>query len=207
MKRDMRKIVEEGYDKGNYAGVYRADDKLPEIDKFFLKQLMNNLPEKSNILDFGCGVGLPYDKYFIEQDHKITGIDISQKHISEAKKNVPKGKFIKGDFSSYDFGKKFDAIVSFYAIFHIPREEHKDLFKKIFMLLKDSGRILITLGTGGDEGEEEDWCGSRMAWSQYKPEKYKKLLEDVGFKILEAKFEGQPGDEEYHYWVFAEKKQ
>ena len=207
MAKDMRKIVEEGYEKGDYAGTFRVSDKPNIMEERFLKKLLKSLPKNPHVLDFGCGIGVPFDKYLTKHKCKVTGIDISQKHINEAKKNVPKAKFIKGDFSKIDFQETFDAIISFYAIFHIPREEHKGLFLKMADLLKEKGKILITLGTSGTEGEEKDWVGApKMAWSQYDPETYKKLLENTGFKILKAIFEGQPGDEEYHFWVLAEKK-
>ncbi|MEK6895928.1 MAG: class I SAM-dependent methyltransferase [Nanoarchaeota archaeon] len=206
MAKDMRKIVKEGYEKGDYAGTFRTSNKPNKMEESFLKKLLKLLPKNLHVLDFGCGIGVPFDKYLVEHGCKVTGVDISQKHINEAKKNVPKAKFIKGDFSKIDFQETFDAIISFYAIFHIPREEHKELFLKMADLLKSNGKILITLGTSGGYGEEEEWCGAKMAWSTYDPDTYKKLLDETGFKILEATFEGQPGDEEYHFWVLAQKK-
>ena len=202
----MRQIVEEGYDKGDYKGTYRTSNEPNDMEEKFLKKLLNLLPENPKILDFGCGLGIPFDKYLVENNCTVTGIDISQKHIDEAKENIPEAKFIKGDFSKINFQENFDAIISFYAIFHIPREEHKKLFIKMANLLEKDGKILITLGTSGAYGEEEDWCGTTMAWSNYEPEVYKKLIDESGFKILEAEFEGQPGDEEYHFWILAQKK-
>ena len=201
----MRKIVKRDMKKEIMPALFDSN-KPNKMEESFLKKLLKLLPKNLHVLDFGCGIGVPFDKYLVEHGCKVTGVDISQKHINEAKKNVPKAKFIKGDFSKIDFQETFDAIISFYAIFHIPREEHKELFLKMADLLKSNGKILITLGTSGGYGEEEEWCGAKMAWSTYDPDTYKKLLDETGFKILEATFEGQPGDEEYHFWVLAQKK-
>lgn len=206
MTKDMRKIVEAGYEKGDYASKFRISDKPNKMEESFLKKLMKLLPKNPHILDFGCGIGIPFDKYLVEHGCKVTGIDISQKHINQAKKNVPEARFIRVDFSKIDFQETFDAIISFYAIFHISREEHRKLFLKMADLLNKKGVILVTLGTSGGYGEEEDWCGAKMAWSTYDPKIYKKMLNETGFKILEETFEGQPGDEEYHFWVLAKKK-
>jgi hypothetical protein len=54
-------------------------------------------------------------------------------------------------------------------------------------------------------GEEDDWCSAKMAWSSHDPDTYRKLLYEKGFRILEAAFEGQPGDEESQFWVLAHK--
>ena len=207
MTKDMRKIVEEGYEKGDYAGTFRISDKPNEMEESFLKKLVQLLPENPRILDFGCGTGVPFDKYLVKHGCGVTGVDISGKHIHLAKKNVPEAVFMKGDFSKIDIRKTFDAIVSFYAIFHIPREEHKELFLRMYTLLKDNGLVLVTLGTsGGRYSEEENWCGARMAWSNYGPETYREMLGEAGFRILEEAFEGRPGDEEYHFWVLARKE-
>jgi len=91
----------------------------------------------------------------------------------------------------------FDGVVSFYAIFHIPRSEHGALFTRINRLLRPSGLFLATLGTSDSEyGEEADWAGAPMAWSSYDAETYRRLLTEVGFDIVESAFEGQPGDAE-----------
>ena len=208
MKKDIRKIVEQGYDKTDYAGKFRLNAVPNEMELYFLQSLASKVGEGAKVLDLGCGIGLPFDKFLVDKNIQVTGIDISQKHVDLSKKNVPEGKFIKGDFSRFDFGnEKFDGIISFYAIFHIPREEHKDLFIKMNQLLAEKGLILVTLGTSASEyGEEADWCGAPMAWSTYEPEAYKQMLDETGFQIMEEKFEGKPGDEEFHYWVLAQKK-
>jgi trans-aconitate methyltransferase len=206
MEKDIRKIVEAGYDKGEYASIWRTSRIPNEMEKKWLDKLQNLIPSHARVLDLGCGPGIPFDSYLVDSGHIVTGIDISALHIEEAKKNVPTGTFIKGDFSEYQFDEKFNAIASFYAIFHIPREEHKALFEKMHNLLEPKGIILVTLGTSGTEGVEEKWLSStQMAWSQYTPEEYKKIISEVGFKIIESDFEGKPGDDEYHFWLMAEK--
>ncbi len=92
-------------------------------------ELISRLDKNSKILDLGCGIGLPYDKYFIKNKVNLTGIDISERHIEIAKKNVKDAKYLVGDFFSKDIKNKFDAIVSYFAIFHIPRTEHMRLLK------------------------------------------------------------------------------
>lgn len=207
MKENMRKLVEEGYNKGDYGGTYRKKAVIRGFEKKFIGELTKRLPKDANILDFGSGLGIPYDRYFVSKGFEVVGIDISSKHIGLAKKNVPEATFIKGDFSKLKLNGKFDAIVSFYAIFHIPRDEHKKLFQKMHKLLKNRSFILVTLGASGDKySEEKNWTGAPMAWSQYDSETYEKILKEVGFKIVKSEFEGKPGDAEYHFWVLANKK-
>lgn len=206
-KKDIRKIVKEGYEKGGYAGHFRTSSKPNKMEKKFLDRLAGFVPEGAKILDLGCGIGIPFDKYLVDKGLKVTGIDVVHKHIEQAKKNIPNATFIEGDFSKMDFGgEHFYAIIAFYSIFHIPREEQQDLFKKMYDLLKDEGVVLMTLATGESDSVEKDWCGAPMAWSSYGPPRYKAMIAQANFKIVESEYEGQPGDKEHHWWVIIKKK-
>jgi len=209
MKKDMRKIVEKGYEEGDYQKAYRLEDKIEKypFDKRILDKLVELLPKGAKILDLGCGPGIPYDKYLVERGFRITGVDISQKHVDMARKNVPNAKFIKGDMSRIKFDQKsFNAVISLYSIFHIPKEEHKNLFLKIHKMLKDDGLMLVTLGTEPSKKEDiEDFIGSKMVWSSYSMEENIKSVKDSGFEIIHQEEEGKKGDEEHHLWILARK--
>ena len=207
MTKDIRKIVKEGYEKGDYASHFRTNWRPNKIEKKFLDRLAGLVPKAAKILDFGCGIGIPFDKYLAGKGFKIAGIDITCKHLKQAKKNVPDAKFIEGDFSKMHFdNKRFHAIIALYSVFHIPRKEQQDLFKKIHDLLEDDGVVLMTLGVGGSDSVEEDWCGAPMAWSNYEPSRYRTMITQANLEIIDSEYEGQPGDDEYHWWVLAKKE-
>ncbi|MFQ5884193.1 MAG: class I SAM-dependent methyltransferase [Thermoplasmata archaeon] len=207
--RDMREIVERGYEEGDYVGAYRLDDNMDNypLEKKNIDRLIESLPKNASILDLGCGPGIPYDKYLVERAFKVTGVDSSQKHINLAKRNVPGATFVRGDMTSVDFGEEsFDAIVSLYAIFHIPKKEHRDLFLKIHRTLKENGLTLVTLGTIPEyEGDVGDFIGSKMVWSSHSMEDNLQLVEDCGFEIVHWEEEGKKGYPEHHLWVLARK--
>lgn len=207
MTRDMRKLVEEGYETNDYVNMYRLNLEPNEMDSSFLKRFVELIPQHAKVLDLGSGCGIPYDRYLAKQGFDVTGMDISKKNVNLARTNVPEAKFFVGDFSKVNFDEdSFHAIVSFYAIFHIPRDEHKNLFQRMNIILKKEGVILVTLGTSNEEcGIEENWGGAPMAWSSHEPDRAKEIICESGFKILEAVFEGQPGDNEYHLWILARK--
>jgi cyclopropane fatty-acyl-phospholipid synthase-like methyltransferase len=97
-----------------------------------------------------------------------------------------------------------DAVVSFYAIFHTPRENHADLLKKFNSFLKPHGYLLITMGAIDWEGKEDNFCGSEMYWSHYGAEKNKELIEEAGFEILFSKVDDAGGEK--HLIIFAKAK-
>lgn len=208
--KEMRKIVERGYEEGDYLGTYRLDDGIDKypLEKRNIDRLIELLPKGASILDLGCGPGIPFDKYLVENGYEVTGIDISQKHINFAKTQVPGATFIRADMSSVDFDEEsYDAVISLYAIFHIPREEHRDLILSIHRMLKENGLTLLTLGTGTeDEGDVGDFIGSKMVWSSYSLDENLRIVKDCGFEIVHWEEEGKKGYPEHHLWVLARKK-
>ncbi|KXA91053.1 hypothetical protein AKJ63_01965, partial [candidate division MSBL1 archaeon SCGC-AAA259D18] len=124
----MKDKVKKGYEEGEYEGEYRKNRELREFEKDLFQKLFEEIPEEASILDLGCGTGVPFDRFLFDKGYKVTGADFVKKHVKQARRNVPEAEFKQVDFSEVEFVENsFDAIVSFYAIFHIPRERHPDL--------------------------------------------------------------------------------
>lgn len=196
-----KNIVREGYNKA--AEDYSASrDEFANIED--LKKLNSLLKPNSTILDIGCGAGIPVDKFFVDHGHKVIGIDISEKQIELAKKNVLEATFAVKDMSEFREGEyEVEAVVSFYAIFHIPREKHLELFKKINSFLASKGLILVTMGAGEYEGEEENFHGVKMWWSHYGADKNREIIKNAGFEILSDEINSSGG--ERHQIILARK--
>ena len=83
--------------------------------------------------------------------------------IELAKKNVPQAFYEVKDMSQLRKEEYcVDGIVSFYAIFHTPREKHQELLKKFASFMPNGGALLITMGAGEWEGTEENFHGAKM---------------------------------------------
>lgn len=179
MKNDL---VKQGYNK---AAEDYTSDRDQSQNVHYLEELESHLKAHTTILDLGCGAGLPIDRFFIEKGYKITGIDISEKQIELAEKNVPQAAFEVKDMSELKEGDySVDVVVSFYAIFHTPREQHADLFKKVNSFLPKGGYILVTMGAGEYEGLEDNFHGTQMWWSHYGSEKNTEIVKNAGFEII-----------------------
>ena len=58
---------------------------------------------------------------------------------------------------SLDFeGESFLAVVAFYSVIHLPRDEQKDILGKIRNWLADDGYLLLNLGTRDDPGSTNE---------------------------------------------------
>lgn len=200
---NKEKLVEEGYDKiaEKYHKGRNRFSRKKELERFakLLSKKVN-----ANVLDAGCGSGIPVAKFLIKKGFGVTGVDISESMIKLARKNVPKAKFIKKNLTKLDFAKNsFDGITAFYSIIHIPKEKHQSIFKTFYKILKPEGIILVSLGIEEWEGVEE-FHGKNMFWSHYSSKKSLKIIKNSGFKILFNKII-EDGNEK-HYWIIARKK-
>lgn len=198
----MNDQVKEGYNKAaeNYS---EGRDKFKSLPH--LEELNKLLPQSSTVLDIGCGAGDPVDKYLVEHGHKVIGLDISEKQIELARVKVPGGQFSVKDMSELTEGdyQDLDAVVSFYAIFHTPKETHLETLQKINSFLKNNGLLLVTMGSGEWEGSEENFFGAKMFWSHFGAEKNIEIIKEAGFEIISDHIDTTGG--ENHLVVLARK--
>lgn len=204
---DRKRVVERGYDKvaHDYARL-EGETAWPRMR--WLKKMLNQLEPGSSILDLGCGSGDPAD-IEVAKEHKVTGVDISQTQINLARQNVPTGNFIHGDAGSVEFPvASFDAVISFYTLEHIPREEHETILRRIHQWLRPDGFLLISLEAGEVDSIISEWLGVPMHFSCFDPETVKWLVNRVGFEIVETEIESQveQGDAIPYLWLLARKQ-
>jgi len=201
---DHKKTVQAGYNA--IADEYLQARTKKSADIVLLDDFIQLLPKQAHVLDAGCGAGVPVAK-ILSGIFDVTGVDFSEKQVELAKINVPKGTFICQDMTQLDFPPaSFDGICSFYAIIHIPREEHHALLENFYRMLKIGGAVLLCLGADDLLGDiEEDYHGHRMYWSHFDADTNEIMLREIGFNIHVAKV---IPDETYggrHLFILAQK--
>jgi SAM-dependent methyltransferase len=160
---------------------------------------MESMPYGAKVLDLGCGTGVPASK-LLARKFAVTGVDLSDVMVRRARQHVPRAKFIRADMTEVRFAKsEFAAVVSLYAIIHVPLAEQRPLLRRIHRWLQPGGWFLAILGAGVYEGWEQGWLGSpvKMFWSHTDPATYRGWLTSDGFDIVEQRFirEGEGGHE------------
>lgn len=194
-------FVKQQYNK-KIAENYSVARDMYKNDKY-LEKLSLLLAPNSTILDIGCGAGVPVDKFFLSHGYKIIGLDISEKQIELAKRNLPDGEFKVEDMSELEEKEySVDAVVSFYAIFHTQRETHQELFNKINSFLPFGGLILVSMGVNEWEGKGQ-FHGDEMFWSHFGADKNREIIKNAGFEILFDEIDENGGEK--HLFVIAKK--
>jgi SAM-dependent methyltransferase len=200
-------IVEAGYDliaSRHLAWVneIRGDPRLQ-----FLHNLMARLPSHPTVLDLGCGAAIPCTALLAEHGN-VVGVDLSGKQLHLARRNAPAVQFIKSDMTTIEFRPaSFDAVVAFYSIAHVPREQHGALFQRIATWLRPNGHVLASLGCSADAGTVEEWLGAPMFFSSHDAQTNRRLVAEAGLSVLvdEAVTMQEPEGSATFQWMIALK--
>jgi SAM-dependent methyltransferase len=178
---DCKRLVRAGYDAcaESYAAARAQDDSEQ------LAPLLELLPARSSVLDLGCGSGVPIALKLAER-HSVTGVDASEGMLSIARANVPGAHFVRSDLLEVVLEKgAFDAAVAIFVLFHLPREEHRLVFDRVWSWLRPGGYFLVSLTESAESPYiEHDFFGTDMYWSNWDYQEYRRLLAASGFEMI-----------------------
>ena len=183
---ERKRIVRDGYDQ--MARAYLESRDVAGADVLLLADLIDRLPRDARVLDAGCGAGVPVTR-LLGEAARVTGVDISQAQLRLARQHVPSAALVCADIGAPGFREaSFDGICSYYAVIHVPRDEHPALVRNFHRILKPHGYLLLTMGCGDSAGAvEADWFGAPMYWSHYDSATNVRLLGECGFAVLWSK--------------------
>jgi SAM-dependent methyltransferase len=178
-------VVGRGYDALSYR--YRGDAEVPERYATWLAQLEERLPAGGAVLDMGCGNGVPLARDLSAAGYAVTGVDLSAVQVERARRLVPAARFLHADAAEVRFpDASFDAVVSLYAIIHMPLDEQPPLLGRIGRWLRPGGWLLATTGHQAWTGTEDDWLGggTPMWWSHADAATYRTWIERAGLSVV-----------------------
>jgi SAM-dependent methyltransferase len=176
-------IVSDGYDAmGETFAEWRTrivDDPRREWED----ELASRLADGARLLELGCGSG-PSETQRLAQRFALTGVDISPRQVEPARAAIPRAEFICADFTELELpAGSFDAVASFYAFNHVPRDLLAPLLARAHGWLVPGGWLLSAFGVSDMEGWTGDWLGAQTFFSSYPAETNSRLVREAGFTI------------------------
>jgi cyclopropane fatty-acyl-phospholipid synthase-like methyltransferase len=200
-------LVGEGYDAiGERFEAWR--DAIVDASRGrWLEELTSRLFEGARVLELGCGSGTAETGILAER-FRVTGVDVSAAQIRRARVNVPQARFVHADLTTLELpSSSFEAVTSFYAFNHVPRELLPTVFERIHGWLTREGYFLVSLGASDTPEWTGEWLGATMFFSAYPPETNRRLLAEAGFasRLDEVVGVDEPQGHLSFHWVLAQK--
>lgn len=196
---DPKDIVKRGYDQASLK--YRGNAPDEGCDRYndWLEEIELLVPAGEAMLDLGCGNGVPVAAQ-LSKNYSVIGIDLSPVQVTRARKLVKGAKFLCQDMATAELPTPdghFGAIVSFYAMVHLPRQELRPTLDRIKRWLAPGGIFMATIGFLEWEGTEDNWLGSgaQMYWSHPDQTEFIRIMTEAGLQLLRTDYvpEGKIG--------------
>ncbi|MFM9969471.1 MAG: class I SAM-dependent methyltransferase [Burkholderiales bacterium] len=97
-------------------------------------------------LDVGCGSGGQMMEKLLAAGFAVTGIDVSTGMLDIAKSRHPSVEFVHDDITEWESTLRFDLILAWDSIFHLPHGSHALVIGKLCSYLSEGGVLLFSAG-------------------------------------------------------------
>ena len=153
-------------------------------------------------LDVGCGAGGRIINILQDKSYAITGLDISSKMIELATQNHPNETFLHQDICTWDTPEKFEIIIAWDSLFHLPLAMHRPVLSKLSNMLTPKGVLIYTFGNATGEDTSE-WHNDTYYYSSIGIKGNIESLLENDMSILHLELDQYP---EKHVYIIAVKQ-
>ena len=208
---DLNKI-ERMYDAvaEEYAEAFSGEHKKKPKDEEILHRFSHEIGDRRPVWDFGCGPGQTTD-YLKNLGVEISGLDLSEKILEQARRIHPGIHFRKGNILELEFeNDSIAGVVAFYTIVHFSEEQVEIAFREVLRVLQPGGLFLFTFHIGEETISIEEFLGRKIDidFMFFDTSFIDGCLKKTGFKEIEIiEREPYPGVEyqSRRAYVFAKK--
>ena len=174
----QRDLVRRGYDTISMA--YRGDDgragasSAEDVSRYagWVAELAGLLRPGARVVDLGCGAGVPATRELTGHGLQVIGVDFSAVQLRRARRLVPAARLIQADMTALHLRPaSADAVVSFYALIHVPLADQQALFPRIRDWLRPGGYFLAITGATRWTATEQ-YHGAGMFWDHADTDTY-----------------------------------
>jgi ubiquinone/menaquinone biosynthesis C-methylase UbiE len=180
----------------------------------YLDKLLQLLPagatnDSYSVLELGCGAGVPVtEKLLSDRRFRIIANDLSSAQLAIGKERLGTERitWVEGDMVVLEFPEgSFDAVLGFYSLIHLPREEQDVMLNKIVRWLKPGGYMLVNFPAEEISGlVMEEWLHKKgwMYWSGWGAGATLEKVKGVGLDVVVGEVSKEDIDASF-LWVIA----
>jgi SAM-dependent methyltransferase len=196
----QRDLVRRGYDSISLA--YRSEGhahgtSAEDVGRYagWVADLAALLRTGARVVDLGCGAGIPATRELATRGLQVLGVDFSAVQLRRARRLVPGAGLIQADMTALQLRPaSADAVVSFYALIHVPVADQQALFPRIRDWLRPGGYFLAIVGATRWTGTKR-YLGADMFWDHADTGTYLRWFEEARLTPLWHRYvpEGSSG--------------
>ena len=192
--------LQAGYDRvaEHYATEYFRELERKPFDCELLDRLAERVKGKGTVCELGCGPG-QVARYLRDRGVDIRGLDLSDEMVNVARRLNPDIPFSQGDMLALDFtDSSIAALVLFYSIIHIKREDVVRAFQEMWRVLIPGGSVFVSFHRGDGELHRDEWFEQPVSidFRLFQPDEMAGYLERAGFENI-VTVEREPYEFEY----------
>jgi len=203
---DPRRVVRDGYER--VADAYLASRPRDGADLAWLPDLIGAVVPGGRVLDAGCGAGVPVAARLLGAGLEVVGVDLAVTQLDRARRLGGRLRVVQGDLAALPLpDRSVDGVVSFYAVIHVPRDDHPRVFDEFRRVLRPGGCALLCLGARDLPADHDptSWLGTPMYWSHFDGPTNLALLDRCGLTVERAAIVPDPMDHGAHLFVLARR--
>lgn len=145
-----------------YAEKFHDEHEKKPKDREILRRFAEEIGGRGPVWDFGCGPGQTA-QYLKNLGMEISGLDLSENMLEQARTMHPDISFRKGNLLDLDFeDNSIAGVVAFYAIVHFSEEQAGKAFREILRVLQPGGILLLTHHIGDNTMHLDEFLGKRI---------------------------------------------
>lgn len=154
---------------------------LPEQQ--WLDRMVALVDPPAELLDLGCGSGIPIAAYLSGRGYPVTGVDSAPEMIAMFAANLPAHKALVADMRTLRLDTRFGGIIAWDSFFHLTPDDQRAMFA-VFRAHSLSGAALL-FSSGPAFGEAIGMLeGEPLYHASLDGEEYRSLLDASGFELI-----------------------
>lgn len=182
-----------------------ARESLHPYEVPFLERLTQRLPKPAKVLDLGCGTGRPVAEFLLRKGIAVTGIDQAENLLALAKQRFPAGRWLEAEMETFEADETYDGAVIWDSLFHLPRDQHEPILRRVLGSLRQGSRLILTVGGSDHPPFTDTMFGQTFFYDSHPPSAVIHILKSLDAGIEHAEFINLPttGRDKGRYGIVA----
>ena len=121
--------------------------------------------------------------------YRAVGVDLSSEQRRHSQSRCPTAQLIRADIGTVEFAaQSFAGVLAYDSLWHLPRNEHQDVFRSIRRWLVSGGTALLTVAVGDGELFTE-LMGAPVFYDAWPETTTQRMLQTAGLTIVGHDFQ------------------